>query len=112
MKTGWMNGWRLGRSKLGKALGKANAAAGVWEKAGRTNRCSGLPTRFRLLGVRVPLRVRQPLSFGDRRPTPDTHMPRDVSIVSDLKTAAVLAGSAGLLGAATVPFLLPSIFEL
>ena len=39
-------------------------------------------------------------------------MPQDVSIVSDLKTAAVLAGSAGLLGAATVPFLLPSIFEL
>src|SRR5215468_3452265 len=39
-------------------------------------------------------------------------MPHDVSIVNDLKTAAVLAGSAGLLGAATVPFLLPSIFEL
>jgi membrane protease YdiL (CAAX protease family) len=39
-------------------------------------------------------------------------MPRDVSIVNDLKTAAVLAGSAGLLGAATVPFLLPSISEL
>jgi membrane protease YdiL (CAAX protease family) len=39
-------------------------------------------------------------------------MPQDVSIVSDLKTAAVLAGSAGLLGAVTVPFLLPSISEL
>jgi membrane protease YdiL (CAAX protease family) len=39
-------------------------------------------------------------------------MPQDVSIVDDLKTAAVLAGSAGLLGAATVPFLLPSIYEL
>jgi membrane protease YdiL (CAAX protease family) len=39
-------------------------------------------------------------------------MPQDVSIVSDLKTAAVLAGSAGLLGAVTVPFLLPFIFEL
>jgi membrane protease YdiL (CAAX protease family) len=39
-------------------------------------------------------------------------MPQDVSIVNDLKTAAVLAGSAGLLGAVTVPFLLPSIFEL
>ena len=39
-------------------------------------------------------------------------MPQDVSIVNDLKTAAVLAGSAGLLGAATVPFLLPSISEL
>jgi hypothetical protein len=39
-------------------------------------------------------------------------MPQDVSIVSDLKTAAVLAGSAGLLSAVTVPFLLPSIVEL
>jgi membrane protease YdiL (CAAX protease family) len=39
-------------------------------------------------------------------------MPQDVSIFSDLKTAAVLAGTAGLLGAVTVPFLLPSIFEL
>src|SRR4029079_17217672 len=39
-------------------------------------------------------------------------MPRVVSIVNDLKTAAVLAGSAGLLGAVTVPFLLPSILEL
>ena len=39
-------------------------------------------------------------------------MPQDVSIVNDLKTAAVLAGSAGLLGAATVPLLLPSISEL
>ena len=39
-------------------------------------------------------------------------MPREVSIVNDLKTAAVLAGSAGLLGAATVPFLLPSLSEL
>src|SRR5262245_32260802 len=39
-------------------------------------------------------------------------MPQDVSIANDLKTAAVLAGSAGLLGALTVPFLLPSIFEL
>jgi membrane protease YdiL (CAAX protease family) len=39
-------------------------------------------------------------------------MSRDVSIVNDLKTAAVLAGSAGILGAVTVPFLLPSIFEL
>jgi hypothetical protein len=38
-------------------------------------------------------------------------MPQKFSIVNDLKTAAVLAGSAGLLGAATVPFLLPSIFE-
>ena len=39
-------------------------------------------------------------------------MPQDVSIVNDVKTAAVLAGSAGLLGAATVSFFLPSIFEL
>lgn len=39
-------------------------------------------------------------------------MPQDVSIVSDLKTAAVLAGSAGLLGAATVPSLLPQVSEL
>jgi hypothetical protein len=39
-------------------------------------------------------------------------MPQDISIVNDLKTAAVLAGSAGLLGAAAVPFLLPSISEL
>jgi membrane protease YdiL (CAAX protease family) len=39
-------------------------------------------------------------------------MSRDVSIVNDLKTAAVLAGSAGLFGAITVPFLLPSAFEL
>jgi membrane protease YdiL (CAAX protease family) len=39
-------------------------------------------------------------------------MAQDVSIVNDLKTAAVLSGSAGLLGAVTVPFLLPSIFEL
>jgi len=36
-------------------------------------------------------------------------MAQDVSIVNDLKTAA---GSAGLLGAVTVPFLLPSIVEL
>src|SRR5215470_9635049 len=39
-------------------------------------------------------------------------MAQDVSIVNDLKTAAVLAGAAGLLGAVTVPFLLPSILEL
>lgn len=39
-------------------------------------------------------------------------MSHDVSIFNDLKTAAVLAGSAGILGAVTVPFLLPSIFEL
>src|SRR5215813_8763582 len=39
-------------------------------------------------------------------------MSQDVSIWNDLKTAAVLAGTAGLLGAVTVPFLLPSIFEL
>ena len=39
-------------------------------------------------------------------------MPQDISIANDLKTAAVLAGSAGSLGAATVPFLLPSISEL
>jgi hypothetical protein len=39
-------------------------------------------------------------------------MPQDISIANDLKTAAVLAGSAGLLGAVTVPFLLPSISEL
>jgi hypothetical protein len=39
-------------------------------------------------------------------------MSQDFSIVNDLKTAAVLAGSGGLLGAATIPFLLPSIFEL
>jgi hypothetical protein len=39
-------------------------------------------------------------------------MSRAVSITHDLKTAAVLAGSAGLLGAATVPLLLSSIFEL
>ena len=38
-------------------------------------------------------------------------MPQDISIANDLKTAAVLAGSAGLLGAVTVPFLLPSISE-
>jgi membrane protease YdiL (CAAX protease family) len=39
-------------------------------------------------------------------------MLQDVSIVNDLKTATVLAGSAGILGAVTVPFLLPSAFEL
>jgi len=39
-------------------------------------------------------------------------MSQNVTIVNDLKTSAVLAGSAGLLGAVTVPFLLPSIFEL
>jgi membrane protease YdiL (CAAX protease family) len=39
-------------------------------------------------------------------------MPQDISVADDLKTAAVLAGSAGLLGAVTVPFLLPSISEL
>jgi membrane protease YdiL (CAAX protease family) len=39
-------------------------------------------------------------------------MSRTVHITNDLKTAAVLGGSAGLLGAATVPFLLPSVFEL
>jgi len=37
---------------------------------------------------------------------------RRVWLVGDLKTAAVLAGSTGLLGAITVPFLLPSAFEL
>jgi len=52
------------------------------------------------------------LSSAVRRRTSDLRMPQDVSIVNDLKTAAVLAGSAGLLGAVTVPFLLPSIFEL
>src|SRR5262245_37503546 len=40
------------------------------------------------------------------------HMPQDVSILNDLKTAAVLAGLAGLFGAVAVPALLPSIFEL
>jgi hypothetical protein len=39
-------------------------------------------------------------------------MSQHVSIRNDLKTAVVLAGSAGLLGAITVPFLLPSAFEL
>jgi membrane protease YdiL (CAAX protease family) len=39
-------------------------------------------------------------------------MPQGIRVATDLKTAAVLAGSAGLLGAATVPFLLPSISEL
>jgi membrane protease YdiL (CAAX protease family) len=39
-------------------------------------------------------------------------MPQDVSIANDLKTAAVLAGSAGFLGTVTVPFLLPSISDL
>jgi hypothetical protein len=39
-------------------------------------------------------------------------MPQAISIASDLKTAAVLGGSAGVLGAVTVPFLLPSISEL
>jgi membrane protease YdiL (CAAX protease family) len=39
-------------------------------------------------------------------------MPQHVSIVNDLRTAAVLGGAVGLLGAAAVPFLLPSIFEL
>jgi membrane protease YdiL (CAAX protease family) len=39
-------------------------------------------------------------------------MSQQVSIVTDLKTAAVLAGSAGFLGAVTVPFLLPAIYEL
>src|SRR5215470_5366037 len=39
-------------------------------------------------------------------------MAQDISVAKDLKTAAVLAGSAGLLGAVTVPFLLPAISEL
>jgi membrane protease YdiL (CAAX protease family) len=39
-------------------------------------------------------------------------MPQDISIATDLKSAAVLGASAGLLGAVTVPFLLPSISEL
>jgi hypothetical protein len=39
------------------------------------------------------------------------HMSQDVRIISDLKTASVLSGSAGVLGAATVPLLLPSIME-
>jgi len=39
-------------------------------------------------------------------------MAQAVSVGNDLKTAAVLAGSTGLLGAVTVPFLLPSIFKL
>src|SRR5262245_22169243 len=39
-------------------------------------------------------------------------MSQVVSIGNDLKTAGVLAGSTGLLGAVSVPLLLPSIFEL
>ena len=39
-------------------------------------------------------------------------MPQDVRIADDLKSAAVLAGLAGVLGAATVPFLLPAITKL
>jgi hypothetical protein len=37
---------------------------------------------------------------------------KHVLISTDLKTAAVLAGFTGLLGAITVPVLLPSVFEL
>jgi membrane protease YdiL (CAAX protease family) len=44
--------------------------------------------------------------------TPTATMSQPISISTDLKTAAVLSGSTGLLGAATVPFLLPSAFEL
>jgi hypothetical protein len=39
-------------------------------------------------------------------------MAQDISLGTDLKPAAVLGGSCGLLGAVTVPFLLPSVFEL
>lgn len=39
-------------------------------------------------------------------------MARLVSLACDVKTAVVLAGSAGLLGAAAVPFPLPWAFEL
>lgn len=35
----------------------------------------------------------------------------DVSILTDLKTASVLAGATGILGAITVPFLLPAVME-
>jgi len=38
-------------------------------------------------------------------------MSHDVRIIDDLKTAAILAGCAGLFGAATVPVLLPTVFE-
>jgi hypothetical protein len=39
-------------------------------------------------------------------------MSQHISILDDLKTAAVLAGFTGLLGAITVPWLLPSVVEL
>src|SRR5262245_44097044 len=49
----------------------------------------------------------------DVRPrTSSRPMPQRVSTFHDVKTAAVLAGSTGLLGAVTVPFLLPSIYEM
>src|SRR5436189_3247331 len=38
-------------------------------------------------------------------------MSQGIKVIDDLKTAALLAGSAGLLGAATVPLLLPTLFE-
>jgi membrane protease YdiL (CAAX protease family) len=38
-------------------------------------------------------------------------MPQEVDVRSDLKTAAVLAGTAGIFGAVTVPLLLPAVFE-
>jgi len=38
-------------------------------------------------------------------------MAQNVSLADDLKTAAVLAGAAGLLGALSVPFLLPLSFQ-
>src|SRR5262245_35844036 len=39
-------------------------------------------------------------------------MSQQVNILDDLKTAAVLGGCTGVLGAVTVPFLLPSALEL
>jgi hypothetical protein len=41
-----------------------------------------------------------------------TRMEQHVTVLDDLKTAGVLAGSAGLFGAVTVPTLLPAAFEL
>jgi hypothetical protein len=38
-------------------------------------------------------------------------MAQNVNLADDLKTAAVLAGAAGLLGALSVPFLLPLSFQ-
>ena len=63
-------------------------------------------------GESQSLHTADEVSFSAGRSTSKLHMSPGASIADDLKTAAVLGGTTGLLGAVTVPLLLPSIYEL